>query len=110
MQSKQSTTGPAGVKVSLSDSTGKKLNEATTDANGNFEFKGLMAGKYKVTLLADGDDYVIDPSSSLTCDLKWKSDHVCQGSLVVTGFSVKGKVNSENQDVTSYTISLYGAG
>lgn len=122
----------AGVTVQLLDAGGHILQTTTTDANGDYQFQGLMPGTYTVHKLTpagyfDEDDHVgsaggtlVDLNTISTITLTSGQHGTDYDFCEVLPVSISGRVivdnfgdctdNSENPPLAGVTIQLLDAG
>lgn len=86
----EASSGVEGATVELLDEEGKVVATATTDENGNYEFKNLPNGKYRVRVTYEGkigeSDITIDGSDVTGKDVTVEPIPVATGSdLIVVG-------------------------
>ncbi|XP_034946758.1 nodal modulator 1 [Chelonus insularis] len=108
--SSNSKNGPAGVTVSLHESSNKKLLGTTiTGQDGIFSFTPIQPGKY--TLVASHPKWVFMKDTTQVT-VKEGNTELPDNELVVFGYDVSGKVTSEDEStgVNGVSFILFGNG
>ncbi len=100
--------GLSGVAVRLS---GMSDAQATTDANGQYSFTGLRAGRYAVEISGFDSDEVGFSSTSGSADLGVGDTEVVSfdGTYLRTA-GIRGQVSVEGAGLAGVTVSLSGEG
>ncbi|EFN79110.1 nodal modulator 3 isoform X2 [Harpegnathos saltator] len=102
-------SGPKGITISLYTESNKQVpvrSTVTTDG-GIFYFTPIQPGKY--VLVATHSKWIIR-ESTVEVTVQEGNTELPDGSLVVSGYDVNGKVTSENEPVAGVSFILFGDG
>ncbi|XP_072764167.1 BOS complex subunit NOMO3 isoform X2 [Anoplolepis gracilipes] len=102
-------SGPKGVTISLYTDSDKHvpIRSTVTAEGGIFYFTPIQPGKY--ILIASHSTWIIN-KSKVEVFVQEGNTEVSDGSLVVSGYDVSGKVSSENDPVAGVSFILFGSG
>ncbi|KAL6255181.1 hypothetical protein P5V15_013514 [Pogonomyrmex californicus] len=102
-------SGPKGITISLYTNDNKQdpIKSMTTAEGGIFYFTPIQPGKY--ILVADHSKWILK-KNKIEVTVQEGNTELADGSLVVSGYDVSGKVTSENEPVAGVSFILFGNG
>ena len=85
--------------MQLFDDDKNLKQEAISNESGEFEFKSIENGNYKIKVSPEQKKYYFQSTNSeISCKVSNMKVN-CQGSLEITGSDVEGYISYENQPV-----------
>jgi hypothetical protein len=101
--------GPSGVLLALSNNVGVQIATKKTTENGFYSFENLAASTYFISAQESTDGlYQISKDHNLIkCEISYSKSLVCQGEIIISGFSIKGNILNQNQPLENFFIFLY---
>ncbi|KYQ48115.1 Nodal modulator 3 [Trachymyrmex zeteki] len=102
-------SGPKGITISLYTDSNKQdpIKSMLTAEGGIFYFTPIQPGKY--ILVVHHSKWLIK-ESKIEVTVQEGNTELADGSLVVSGYDVSGKVTSENEPVAGVSFILFGNG
>ncbi|KAG7199506.1 hypothetical protein KM043_014125 [Ampulex compressa] len=102
-------SGPKGVTISLYNESNKQTSVGTTltAEGGTFYFTPIQPGKY--VLVASHPTWMIK-ENTIEVTVQEGNTELPDGSLVVSGYDVSGRVTSEDEPVSGVSFILFGNG